>query len=232
MPPRPKAKKASNANGKFASKVVGEILENVIQNKLKTIKQNPKTTAKWMEKMKLSVLKKLSQASKVAFVASESNNLIQLQTEVTHLREKIRQQTESIRKLATVHMEKANFKVEQHDQTDGMYVPGRFEERVQRIKDRLDIFAPALAHNIKELGERVHAFQQSVTATEGDWKQSSRQLQQRTAAAAAAGVSIAGPGATGPAVLKGGSSSSSKSQQALKDKKGPTETLYNVLGKS
>jgi hypothetical protein len=232
MPPRPKAKKAKNISGKFASKVVGEILENLIQNKIKKVKQNPKTTAKWMEKMKLSVLKKLSHASKVAFAASESSNVVQLQAEITQLRGKIQQQTESVRQLATAHTEKTNFKVEQLDQTDDMYVPGRFEQRVQRIKERLDVFAPTLAHNIKEMGERVNAFQQSVAATEGDWKQSSKLLQQRAAAAAAAVGTISGPGVAGSAVLKGGSTNGNKSQQALKDKQGPAETLYNVLGKS
>ena len=229
MAPKSKAKKA--ANPKFASKVVGEIFENVIQTKLKAVKKNPKTTAKWMEKMKLSVLKKLSHASKIAFSSSGSNNIPSMHAEIQQLKEKIQQQAESIRETATNQMKKANLTIEQHQQADGdTYVPGRFEARVQRIKERLDVFAPMLQTNIKDMSERVHAFNTSIAATETDWKQSSRLLQQRAAAAVAAA----------PTVSSSSSSSSSSAltnskppqQPTLKDKQGPGDTLYNVLAKS
>ena len=224
MAPKSKAKKA--ANPKFASKVVGEIFENLIQTKLKAVKKNPKTTAKWMEKMKLSVLKKLSHASKIAFSSSESNNINNIpsmRAEVQQLREKIQQQAESIRETATNQMKKANMTIEQDEQADGdTYVPGRFEARVQRIKERLDVFAPMLQTNIKDMSERVHAFNTSITATETDWKQSSRLLQQRAAAAPVVG------GAVPPAL----SNSKVTQQPTLKDKQGPGDTLYNVLAKS
>ena len=227
MAPKSKPKKSAN-NPKFASKVVGEIFENLIQTKLKTVKKNPKTTAKWMEKMKLSVLKKLSDASKIAFSSSESHNIPSMRAEIQQLQEKIQQQAESIRETATNQMKKANLTVEQHEQADGdTYVPGRFEARVTRIKERLDVFAPMLQTNIKDMQERVSHFSSSITSTESDWKQSSRLLQQRAAASASAPIV-----GVVPAVPSALNSLSNSTVSVLKDKQGPGDTLYNVLGKS
>jgi hypothetical protein len=63
-------KKVTKSTSKFASKLVGSVIEDSIQSIINSTTHNPKTVGKWMSKMKLSLLKKISNASKIAFVSN------------------------------------------------------------------------------------------------------------------------------------------------------------------
>ena len=59
-------KKASHT--KYASKLVSPIIDNVITRHMSDVKKNGHIIEKWCHKMKLSLLRKISESSKVAFL--------------------------------------------------------------------------------------------------------------------------------------------------------------------
>jgi hypothetical protein len=61
------SKKSSSSSVKYASVFVGDVMTKVIDEKLKKLKNDRTITEKWCNKMKLSVQRKISEASKVLF---------------------------------------------------------------------------------------------------------------------------------------------------------------------
>lgn len=82
MAPKPSSQSAKKASKrpigrprakKYASKVVGEVLDKLIASKINELdqrKKKTKTIKKWCEKMKLSIQRKVSEASRTLFASN------------------------------------------------------------------------------------------------------------------------------------------------------------------
>ena len=118
---------------------------------LQGVKKNRNATGKWLEKMKLSVLRKLQAASKVCFMGQAQNAQF-LKGEIEKLRETIKKQTVTVRELAMKSIK--SLKLSESSESAGTgYKMGRFDTKVQKISSHFD----KVATQLDEVGQNLQS---------------------------------------------------------------------------
>jgi len=91
---------------KYSSKFTGAIIDGIVTESVSDLPKNAKTTEKWLGKMKLSILRKISAGSKKAFLTEEQRPEY-LKSEIEKEQEKIRKQTQNIKSAAAHAFERS-----------------------------------------------------------------------------------------------------------------------------
>ena len=187
MAPKPK-KVARKSVEKHASPLVARIIEGCNAKALEGVKKNQNATGKWLEKMKLSVLRKLQATSKECF--SGSGNPEELKAKIKELREKIKKQAGAIKASATKSMNAVKLS-ELSKPYGSACKDGRFSTKSQKVSDQ---FAKA-TQQLDEVGKDMHArltqLSDTLTVIEGGWGTYSKS---NPGAAAASAPAKRGPG--------------------------------------
>lgn len=168
--------KRSSSSGKkkpakrnYASKVVGKIIDEVTAAKLNGTK-NPTAMAKWMQKMKLSLLRKISLSSKSLF---GDQNVDLLTEEIDDLRKEIRSKTKRITALVNDRRRESTLAdlpivIPLDEQS---YQTGQFEDKAEAVKQQfidvaaqLNLVTKEITSSISQLGNNVIAMEPLVNS--------------------------------------------------------------------
>ena len=204
----PKVKKAgrkSSAVAKFSTPLVGKLIEGLGAAALEGVKKNRNATGKWLEKLKLSVLRKLQGASKVCFL-SDNQNAEVLKGEIEKLREKIKKQTSSVKESALKSLKSVKLSELSKTSRTAGYKPGKFSNKVEKIKEQFGKVATELESASQVLQERLKNLTSTVAHIQNNWGGKSA----AGGAGAGAGAGAGGGAGAGAAPAKRGPGRPSK----------------------
>lgn len=151
----------------YASKIVGKIVDEISVERLKTVK-NPKATQKWLQKLRLSLLRKISLSSKTQF-ASRSQNVELLVKDIDSLREARKLQTERIKELCNKKRAEstlADLPALMPNAVEQTYVAGQFTNKTEEVKKLFSDVAQQLNLVLKDIEARTNALNNSVQVVE------------------------------------------------------------------
>jgi hypothetical protein len=162
-------KAARRSLEKYSSKFCSGVIDGVVQAQLEEVDKNVTTTEKWLTKMKASLLRKISNCSKVAFLPEEQRPEV--------LKELIEEEQETINLLTSKIMDSAAKRMKSSNLTKVEVLPGkdlpesgRFDPHVKTISRLLT----KVSHDLDQLGKvadtRIDKLTNQVKEVEGNWK--------------------------------------------------------------
>ncbi len=180
----------------FASKVVGRAVDAAASD-LIAGKKNPKTIKKWNDKMKLSIQKKVYNASKKLFQLKGKDGMTQgsitnlyiisyfysliytdeLEKEIKAIKTKINQQLKNIKDKTENLINKSTLAKKipaVTTTTDNEYHVGSFGPQVNSICDSYKEIASSVDDVSKIITGRIDALKGTYTTAERDWKASDK----------------------------------------------------------
>mmetsp|Transcript_8255 Transcript_8255/g.8421 ORF Transcript_8255/g.8421 Transcript_8255/m.8421 type:complete len:196 (+) Transcript_8255:224-811(+) len=155
-------KPKKNTIPKFASKYFGDVFNSVVHHELRHVTKNPKTVKKWLEKMRLSMMQKVSVCSRNAF-CSQDKSIEFYETELHKISLKIQQQTKEITQLES---KLPNINIPNNH---NVQPPTISSSIVSNAITALDHTSLLLTKTNKEIIDRTEAFQQTVSSVQQGW---------------------------------------------------------------
>jgi hypothetical protein len=163
-------KKSSHRNvEKYASKFCAEVVDNVIQEHLEKVSKNANTTEKWANKMKSSVLRKISACSKIAFLPHSQRPEI-LQELIEEELDKISVKTAKIKELLSQNMRQAHLADVQVVSRSAPPTTGRFDKSVAHIGTQLAKVAHQLHSTKTSMDARLESLRSTLSEVQANWK--------------------------------------------------------------
>ena len=169
MKSSPVKKSSRRSVDKYSSKFCAVIIDDVIQGQMDDVSKNVITTEKWAAKMKTSLLRKISQCSKVAFLP-EAQRAEVLQELIEEELDKISVKTTKIKELAANAMQQGNL-------ADAQVLPkaaapnaGRFDKSVSQIGTQLAKVAHQLDTVKSSVDKRLESLRSTLSQVQANWK--------------------------------------------------------------
>lgn len=166
---------------RFASKFVNTILSTKIDEKLKTITKNPKSTAQWFAKMKLSILRKVSEASRLLFCKeftpeSAKDALTESQKRLKDIIEKIESNKREGQEDA-LNAAFASLQEDSHSKMKENAASNISESAVENINKQFGSLAEKVTSLNQHIQSRSASLKTTTDAVESQWESISNILE-------------------------------------------------------
>jgi len=182
-------KKASSATKKtskksaekYASKLIGEVIDVLTEKALKKVKSNTKTTTKWLGKMKLSIQKKVSQASQQLFVkkakggrpSTSKEDPATLKAEIASIKNEIAGKVGRIKDQALKALKQSAKKLKPAapaaPAAQASDEQGRFDGNLRVLEEKLKEIAQTVDSEGNDIVGRIAAMRTTINTVEGDF---------------------------------------------------------------
>lgn len=160
----------------YASKIVGESISRLSTIEIERAKKNPDTLQKWLEKMKLSIQRKVSECSKRLFVSS-LNDPQQLSVEIKNMSKQVLERSTAIKNKALSLLSKTKLAlklpVDKKKTTKQPSQLNQFESRVSKVTDTFEQIGTQIVSVGTELQTKIQSLAKSVNTSQGQWRTSS-----------------------------------------------------------
>lgn len=164
----PKRKSKLPVTEKYASRFLNEIISSTIAKTTETKIKNQKTITKWCEKMKLSILRKVSLETSVLFSASGKSDE-ELLERITQLKDSIGEREQKI-KINSIQKLKSASLLSIPVTNGNAYESGEFKGETERITDKLGSFSEKMKSIQQNMQMNVNSLQMTIDVTEERWK--------------------------------------------------------------
>ena len=169
MKSSPVKKSSRRSVDKYSSKFCAVIIDNVIQGQMDNVTKNVVTTEKWASKMKVSLLRKISHCSKVAFLP-EAQRAEVLQELIEEELDKISVKTTKIKELAANAMKNSRLADVQVLAPAAAPNAGRFDKSVSQIGSQLAKVAHQLDTVKSSVDKRLGSLRDILSQVQVNWQ--------------------------------------------------------------